>query len=93
MEPWIVRIIAVGRQIFFPFGGWNVLTSYLVKCPHVGCDWFGSLLPRGNGDIFRGHAPAKSTVVFECPRCHGEWHARVVGDDVVPIALQEVTAC
>jgi hypothetical protein len=67
-----------------------MLTSYMVKCPHVGCRWFGSLLPRNDVDSWRGQ-PSKSLVlVFECPRCHEEWRARLVGDDVAPLPHEEV---
>jgi hypothetical protein len=67
-----------------------MLTSYLVKCPHRGCGWFGSLLPRGDAEAWRGSIPSASVVAFECPRCGGEWHARVKGDDVVPLPLEEL---
>jgi hypothetical protein len=36
--------------------------------------------------------PKKKEVVFECPKCGGVWHARMVGDDVRPLPLQEVVA-
>jgi hypothetical protein len=65
-----------------------MLTSYLVKCPHPGCDWFGSLLPRTDLEAWRGYSPTKSVVEFQCPRCQRDWRARVVGDDVQPLALQ-----
>ena len=67
-----------------------MLTSYLVKCPHFGCNWFGSLLPQGDTDSWRGSAAPASTVVFECPKCEGQWKARVVGDDVEPLPLEEL---
>lgn len=67
-----------------------MLTSYLVKCPRSGCHWFGSLLPRGNAEAWRGSLPSVSIVEFECPECQGEWQARVVGDDVVPLPLEEM---
>jgi hypothetical protein len=67
-----------------------MLTSYLVRCPHVGCNWFGSLLPRDNTEAWRWAIPTAKVVVFECPQCHGEWHARVVGDDVKPLPLEEL---
>ncbi len=63
-----------------------MLTSYLVKCPHFGCDWFGSLLPRGNPEA----GQTAQVVVFECPHCGGEWQARVRGDDVIPLPLPEL---
>jgi hypothetical protein len=28
-------------------------------------------------------------VVFYCPQCEGQWRARVAGDDVVPLPLEE----
>ena len=68
-----------------------MLTSYLVKCPQTGCDWFGSLLPRGDAAAWPGYAPTRSIVVFECPRCGVEWSARVVGEDVVPVAVEELS--
>jgi hypothetical protein len=66
-----------------------MLTSYLVRCPHVGCDWFGSLLPRNDPEAWRGSSPRLSEVVFQCPHCEGEWRARVVGDDVENLPLEE----
>jgi hypothetical protein len=67
-----------------------MLTSYRVTCPHVGCRWTGSLLPRTNQDAWRSSAPTVKVVVFECPQCHGEWQARVVGDDVEALPLAEL---
>jgi hypothetical protein len=32
------------------------------------------------------------TVKFRCPRCHGEWRARLVGDDVKPLPVEEAVA-
>ncbi|MCS6850357.1 MAG: hypothetical protein NZ700_04215 [Gemmataceae bacterium] len=68
-----------------------MLTSYMVKCPHVGCDWRGSLLPRGDKSAWRGITPTTPRVVFECPNCARTWQARVVGDDVEPLPLEEFT--
>jgi hypothetical protein len=67
-----------------------MLTSYMVKCPHLGCNWFGSLLPNNNSESWRGYTPSPSIVSFQCPRCQGEWQARRRGDDVVNLPLQEV---
>jgi hypothetical protein len=63
-----------------------MLTSYFVKCPHLGCDWLGSLLPRRDANSFPGQP--SSTVTFQCPHCRGEWCCRVVGEDVVPINVE-----
>ena len=67
-----------------------MLTDYMVKCPHHGCGWSGSLLPKGNRDAWRAALPTVHEVAFECPRCHTEWHAEVIGDDVKPLPLVEV---
>jgi hypothetical protein len=67
-----------------------MLTSYLVRCPHLDCGWQGSLLPQGDPAAWKGSQPSTSLVVFECPRCGGEWQARIVGDDVVPLPLSEM---
>ena len=68
-----------------------MLTSYMVKCPHTGCNWFGSLLPTGNDfETWRGNPRSRSMVTFQCPRCEGEWHARRMGDDVVNLPLEEL---
>jgi hypothetical protein len=69
-----------------------MLTSYFVKCPHLGCDWLGSLLPRREGVSFPGARPSSSLVAFVCPSCRGEWHCRVVGDDVVPVNVEAAVA-
>ena len=68
-----------------------MLTDYVVTCPHPGCHWSGSLLPHQNLDAWRGATPATGAIVFLCPRCRREWHARLVGDDPVPVPLQEMT--
>jgi hypothetical protein len=65
-----------------------MLTSYMVHCPHVGCNWFGSLLPRSSAEAWRRAIPTTPVVVFQCPRCQGEWHARIVGDDVEALPLE-----
>ncbi len=66
-----------------------MLTSFLVTCPHSNCQWFGSLLPQRDTEAWHGAAPQPGVVVFLCPQCQGEWRARVVGDDVVPLPLAE----
>jgi hypothetical protein len=68
-----------------------MLTSYLVKCPHIGCNWSGSLLPHDHLEAWSSMVPSVKTVAFQCPHCQGEWRARVVGDDVVPLTLEEET--
>jgi hypothetical protein len=67
-----------------------MLTSYRVKCPHLGCNWSGSLLPQGDTRLFTGAVPSTNLVVFQCPECQGQWRARVVGDDVKPLPLDEI---
>ena len=69
-----------------------MLTDYMVKCPHLGCNWAGSLLPRNNREAWRAAVPTIQEVTFECPRCHGEWHAQVIGDDVKPLPVVETAA-
>jgi hypothetical protein len=66
-----------------------MLTSYMVKCPHAGCGWFGSLLPRSNADSWCGAIPTVDEAVFQCPRCRNEWRAKVRGDDVEPLPIEE----
>jgi len=63
-----------------------MLTDYMVICPHAGCHWKGSLLPSGNRDAWRSAIPSARIVTFCCPRCHTEWRARLVGDDVKPLS-------
>lgn len=66
-----------------------MLTSYRVACPHLGCGWHGNMIPRHHSEPWHGQALGnKAIVVFECPRCHGEWNARVVGDDVKPYPVE-----
>lgn len=69
-----------------------MLTSYMVSCPHLGCQWFGSLLPSGDTWVGRSAAYGRSVVRFQCPRCRGSWDARVVGDDVEPLPVEEDAA-
>lgn len=66
-----------------------MLTSYLVRCPFPDCEWFGSLLPSRDTDSWRGSIPTTSMAVFECPQCGHEWRARILGDDIVPLPLDE----
>jgi hypothetical protein len=69
-----------------------MLTDYIVHCPHVGCGWYGPLFPRGNRADFLPARPNCRVVAFECPRCRGEWHAEVIGDDVKPLPVEELVA-
>ena len=69
-----------------------MLTDYIVHCPHVGCGWYGPLFPQGNRDAFRPARPSCREVIFECPRCQGEWHAEVIGDDVKSLPVEELLA-
>jgi hypothetical protein len=69
-----------------------MLTSYWVTCPRLGCHWSGDLLPHDDSRTFAAAVPAKRIVTFVCPKCQGEFHARVKGDDVVPIQPQEELA-
>jgi hypothetical protein len=69
-----------------------MLTSYLVHCPHPGCNWFGSLLPQGDTEPWRPAHPSVKTASFECPVCLNRWRARVKGDDVVPLSVEEAAA-
>jgi hypothetical protein len=69
-----------------------VLTDYLVHCPHEGCGWRGSLFAKGNREGWRPAVPTTREIVFECPRCHGEWRARIVGEDAIPLPLEEPVA-
>ncbi len=66
-----------------------MLTDYMVTCPHTGCHWTGSLLPKANRDAWKTALPTTHDILFECPRCNGDWHARVIGDDAVPLALED----
>jgi hypothetical protein len=66
-----------------------MLTSYFVRCPHKGCAWFGSLLPSQDTQLWRGSLPGTQVAVFHCPSCDRQWRARVVGDDVRPLPLDE----
>jgi hypothetical protein len=67
-----------------------MMTSYMVTCPDPDCRWFGSLLPHADLDAWSGPKPTRAIISFQCPECGGEWQARVVGDDVVPLPLDEV---
>ena len=67
-----------------------MLTSFFVKCPNVDCGRFGSLLPRTSSDTWRGAVPDESLITFECPSCHEEWQARLVGDDIRPLPRRTV---
>jgi len=65
-----------------------MLTDYMVTCPH--CHWRGCLFAKGDREAWKPATPRVHDVVFQCERCHGEWGARVVGDDVRPLPVTEV---
>jgi hypothetical protein len=67
-----------------------MLTDYMVICPKDGCHWSGSLLPSGNRDAWLPALPSAHVVTFCCPRCHAEWRAHLVGDDVKPLPEREL---
>jgi hypothetical protein len=69
-----------------------MLTSYMVTCPHPGCDWFGSLLPCQDTAAWNPLIPTTAVAVFQCPVCHTEWRARIVGDDVESLHEHESEA-
>jgi hypothetical protein len=83
-----IATIFPGEGIRGSIGGRAMLTSYSVKCGH-GCGWSGSLLPRDNLDSWVGALPTVSEAVFECPRCRGQWVARIKGEDVETVRLRE----
>lgn len=64
-----------------------MLTDYMVSCPH--CQWSGSLLPATNRGAWKSAVPTVTIVCFQCPRCHEDWHAQVVGDDVKSLPAEE----
>jgi hypothetical protein len=66
-----------------------MLTSYMVNCPHRGCNWFGSLMPKGDTNSWLGSVPRVSVVDFQCPKCRRTWQGRVIGDDVEMLPLEE----
>jgi hypothetical protein len=66
-----------------------MLTIYWVTCPHAGCKWSGTLLPLTDTQAFRPALPTTRTIMFQCPRCTGQWRGRVVGDDVIPLPLEQ----
>jgi hypothetical protein len=69
-----------------------MLTSYWVNCPRLGCHWSGDLLPHDDRHVWDAAVPTKRVVSFVCPACQSEFHARVNGDDVVPLPLEEEPA-
>jgi hypothetical protein len=69
-----------------------MLTSYWVTCPRPGCHWSGDLLPRDDKHVWDAAVPTKPLVTFLCPRCQCAFHARVRGDDVVPLPPEEELA-
>jgi hypothetical protein len=66
-----------------------MLTDFMVTCPHDGCHWSGSLLPHRNREAWRTAIPTTQVIVFHCPRCQGEWLARIEGDDAHPLPLEQ----
>jgi len=64
-----------------------MLTDFSVSCPN--CRWSGCLLPASNRQAWNSATPTVKIVCFDCPRCHEEWQAKVVGDDVEPLTPSE----
>ena len=60
-----------------------MLTDYMVTCPNVACNWSGSLLPQQNRDAWRSALPATTVILFRCPKCHSQWRAHLIGDELV----------
>ena len=60
---------------------------HLVKCRQFGCHWSGLLSPRRDTDCISVHEPIGAIVVFRCPCCQQEWHARVLGGQVKPLRM------
>jgi hypothetical protein len=50
------------------------------------------LLPHEDRHVCDPAVPTKRIVSFICPKCQGEFHARVKGDDVVPLTPEEEPA-
>jgi hypothetical protein len=50
------------------------------------------LLPHDDKGAFAAAVPAKRIVTFLCPKCQCEFHARVRGDDVIPLVPEEELA-
>ncbi len=67
-----------------------MLTDYAVRCPSDECGWRGCLFPQGDRDSFKPAQPTRRIITFACPRCHGEWQARIIGDDAIPLPRQPV---
>ncbi len=66
-----------------------MLTSYLVKCPHFDCNFFGSLLPSRDTDSWKNSMPTTNVAMFHCPSCGKAWKAKVRGDDVEPLPFED----
>jgi hypothetical protein len=64
-----------------------MLTSYMVKCNHSGCGWFGSLLP--TGPVKMQGSPPVRVVEFRCPKCARNLRGRVRNDDVIMLPHEE----
>lgn len=66
-----------------------MLSSYPVACPHEGCSWTGGLIP----SLLPGGAGAEITATqrawFRCPRCQGDWEARITHDRVTVLPAFE----
>jgi hypothetical protein len=69
-----------------------MLTDYLVHCPHTGCNWKGCLFPEGGREAWRPAAPTQNKIAFRCPSCKQQWHARIVGEDAIPLTAAEEAA-
>ena len=59
-----------------------MLTSYVVKCPHKGCTWRGSLLPRNQVQPWIFPTASLREVVFHCPKCRTDFEGHIRGEDV-----------
>jgi hypothetical protein len=67
-----------------------MLTTYPVACPHEGCGWGGSLLPSRVQGGEGAEIASMQRAWFRCPRCGGDWEARITDDKVTVLPAREI---
>ena len=68
-----------------------MMTSYSVACPHKKCRWTGNLVPSHLQGGEHAEIVSMHRAWFRCPRCHGDWEARIAKDHVtvLPVGAPE----
>ena len=62
-------------------------TSYSVAYPHPKCRWTGNLVPSEWQEGASAEILSMHRAWFRCPRCQGDWEARIANDKVTVLPV------